>query len=270
LIGDGTNNYAHINGNPVDPNLEWSAAIWFKPDTGGLGVTGTVRSFVFETDGTTYPISFGLRAGAGASSTVFQLYTHTTSTSTSQDAIVPAAQMDQWHQLVLTYDAALGTMTGYLDGAATYNLALGPGTTLQSYTGFNLGTYRTADGRWFKGLLDELAFWQRRLSSSEVGQLLALGRAGASVLTKIQAFTTNGAPAGCFTLTWRAAPGLRYAVEASSDLRSWSDTVVTNYVAAAETVSVFISPVQPPPTNGYYDPGLNGASQRFYRVRWNP
>lgn len=281
LIGDGTNNYAHINGNPVDPNLNWSVATWFKPDTGGLGLTGAVRSFVFETSGTTYPISFGLRAGADASSTVFQLCTHTMSTSISQDAIVPAAQVDQWHQLVLCYDATLGKMTGYLDGAVTYHLALGPGTTLQSYTGLNLGTYRTANGHWFKGWLDELAFWQRRLSSSEVGQLLALGRAGASVLSseptlvlpgepKAQAFFSNAAPTGSYTLTWHAVPGLTYAVEATSDLRSWPDTVVTNYTAATETVSILISPVQPPPANGYFDPGLNGARQRFYRVRWSP
>jgi hypothetical protein len=273
LVGDGTNNCARINGNPVDPNQDWSVAAWFKPDTGGLELTGSARAFIFETGGTTYPISFGLRAGTGAHSTMFQRYTQTAGTSASQDWAVPAALVDQWHQIVLTYDAALGSLTGYLDGSATYNLALGPGTTLQSYTGFHVGTYRSADGRWFKGLIDELAFWQRRLSASEVGQLLTLGKAGAAVLTgapEIRAFAADPAPAESFTLTWRAASGLQYVVEASSDLRSWPDTIATNCLAAAETVSIVISPAQPPPTNGYYDPGLRGASQRFYRVRWNP
>jgi hypothetical protein len=273
LLGDGMNNYAHLNGNPMDLSQDWSVAAWFKPDTGGLGITGSVRSFIFETAGSTYPISFGLRAGADTNSTLFQFYTQTTSTSTSQDAVVQNSQVDQWHQIILTYDAALGALVGYLDGAETYSLALGPGTALQSYTGFNLGTYRTADGRWFKGLIDEVAFWQRKLDSGEVAQLLSLGNAGASVLTSastIQSFATNSTPAGSFTLTWRGAPGLKYSIEASSDLRSWPDTVVTNYIAPAETMSLVISPVQPPPTNGCYDPALGSAPQRFYRVKWNP
>lgn len=273
LLGDGTNNYAHLNGNPVDPNLDWTVAAWFKPDTGGLGLAGSVRFFVFETAGSTYPISFGLRAGADTNSTVFQLYTQTTSSSASQDVVVPDSQVDQWHHLVLTWDAAQGTLAGFLDGSPAYSILLGPGAALTGYSGFNLGTYRAADGRWYQGLIDEVAFWQRSLGSGEVAQLRALGQAGASVLTGapvIQSFTANSAPAGSFTLTWRAAPGLRYAVEASSDLQHWPDTLAANYVAPGESVTIVISPAQPPPANGFHDPALNGAGQRYYRVLWTP
>jgi len=273
LSADGTNDYAHITGNPVDPNQNWSVAAWFKPDTGGLGLTDTTRAFVFETSGATYPISFGLRAGPDSSTTDFQLFTQTGTGSVSQDYLLPASQVDQWHHIVLTYDAAAGALTGYLDDVRTHGIELGPGAILQSYVGFNLGTYRTADGRWFKGLIDEVAFWQRKLSRAEVRQLYTLGSAGASVLTgvpEIRVFAANTVPADSFMLLWSAAPGLKYDVEASHDLSDWSDTVVTNHTAAADTVSMIISPTSPPPANGYYDSGLSNASQRFYRVRWHP
>ncbi len=273
LSGDGTNDYVHIAGNPVDPNQNWSVAAWFKPDTGGLGLTDTTRAFVFETSGATYPISFGLRAGSDSSTTDFQLFTQTGTGSVSQDYLLPASQVDQWHHIVLAYDAAGGVLTGYLDGSGTYAIEPGAGALLQTYSGFNIGTYRTADGRWFKGLIDEVAFWQRKLSQAEVGQLYTLGSAGASVLTgvpEIRAFAANTVPAGSFMLIWSAAPGLKYDVEASHDLSDWSDAVVTNHTAAADTVSIIISPTSPPPANGYYDSGLSNASQRFYRVRWHP
>lgn len=269
LSCDGTNDHARIAGNPVDPNQNWSVAAWFKPDTGGLGLSDTTRAFVFETGGTTFPISFGLRAGASGH-TDFQVYTQTPTGSPFQGYDVPNAQVDQWHHIAITYNPAMGVMKGYLNGVETHNLALGPGVVLQSYTGFNIGTYRGADGRWFKGQIDELAFWQRELASGEVQQLRSLGLAGASVLTGAPEIVAITPAAGDgFTLTWRAARGLSYTVEGANTLDDWS-VIIPSHTAQAETVSITLSRTQPPPENGYHDPGLADAAQRFYRVKWNP
>lgn len=272
LIGDGTNNYAHIQGQPVDPNRNWSVAAWFKPDTGGLGLSTDARAFVFETAGTTYPISFGLRAGSSGN-TDFQLYTHTVGSSPSQSHYLPAAQVDQWHHILITYKDATGALIGYLDGRQTHSIGLGPDALLQSYAGFNLGTYRAADGRWFKGLIDEVAFWQRNLDPNEAALLYALGQAGASILTgapELLSFSPNLEGDGGYWLRWRAVPGFRYTIEASTDLLNWSIASATDCLATDQTASVLISPVSPTPPNALYDPGIASAGARFYRVRSQP
>jgi hypothetical protein len=278
LSGDGTNDYAHINGNPVDPNQNWSVATWFKPNTAGLGITDATRLFVLETTGTdTPPISYGLRAGTadpntGDPRTDFQLYTYNATAASLQDFYLLNPQVDQWHHAVLTYDAVNGVMKGYLDGAESHSIVMGPGNTLRGYFGFNVGTYRSADGRWFKGLIDEVTFWQRKLSPAAVSQAYSLGNAGipwiASV-PEVSSFTPGTSPAGSFNLNWQALSGLSYSVEASSDLVDWSTTIATNLTAAGGSISIIISPTQPPPANGYYDPGMSASPQRFYRVRWD-
>jgi hypothetical protein len=209
-----------------------------------------------------------------ANGTDFQVYTYTVAAAGAfMDYNVPNAQVDQWHYIVVTYDAAAGVLRGYLDGVETHNYSPGPGTVLSGYYGFNLGTYRLADGRWFKGLIDEVSMWQRTLSPAAITQAYNLGSNGVSWLAsvpKILAFTPNASPVGSFTLTWQSAANAKYSVEASSDLSDWSQTIMSNYTATTNTVAITISPTQPPPGNGCYDPGMTGASKRFYRVRWNP
>ena len=277
LACNGSNVYAHIIGNPVDPNLNWSVAAWFKPNTGGQGITNTARLFVLEAVGN-YPISFGLRQGTadpntGAPRTDFQLYTYTAaSTSAFQDYYLPNTQVDQWHHIVITYDPVAGVMTGYLDGSPTHSLVLATGTTLASYSGLNIGTYRNADTRWFSGLIDEVYTWQRTLSPAAVALAYSLGNDGVATLTsqpRILGFNPT-VPTGGYSLSWQSVAGLKYNVLASSDLTNWTATVVTNYVAATNVAALILSGTQPPPVNGFFDPGLTGAKQRFYRVQLNP
>lgn len=278
LSCDGTNDYAHIVGNPVDPNQNWSVAAWFKPNTGGLGLTDTTRAFVFETAGANYPISFGLRAGTpdpdtGDPRTDFQLFTLTSAGALSTNHYVVNSLVDQWHHIAITYDAATGAMKGYIDGTLTHNLAVASNAVLLGYDGFNVGTYRVADGRWFTGWIDEVTTWQRTLSPAAVAHANALGNAGISWITgmpRILNFASTPTPAGGFTLTWQSTPGFKYNVQASIDLADWSSTVAANHAATAETTTIVITPTQPPPANGFYDAGLSGAPRRFYRVQWNP
>ncbi|HRZ37016.1 MAG TPA: hypothetical protein P5534_11715 [Candidatus Paceibacterota bacterium] len=278
LSCDGTDDYAHIIGDPFDPNQNWSAAAWFKPDTGGLGVTDAARLFVFESTGANYTLSFGLRAGTpdpdtGDPRTDFQIFTVSAAGAPAVSYPLANSLVDQWHHIVITYDAAAGVMKGYLDGSPTHTLALGPDSVLQDYSGLNIGTYRAADGRWFAGWIDEVSAWQRTLSPGAVAQAYAMGSAGESWLTggppRIIAFAPAASPQGGWTLTWQAVVGRKYDIEASNDLEDWSDVVADDYAATAATASIVIVPTQPPPANGFYDAGLSGASHRFYRVRWN-
>jgi hypothetical protein len=86
--------------------------------------------------------------------------------------------VDSWHHLVLTYDVDTNELLGYLDGTLRYQLTLaGP---LSPVAGFHTGTYRSANGRWFKCFVDEQVFWQRTVTPDEAVALFEAGTAGQS------------------------------------------------------------------------------------------
>jgi hypothetical protein len=283
LMGNGTNNHANIPGNPLDPQQDLTVSAWFKPDTAGTGLYGTsTRYFVFETAGNWAPISFGIRGTTvtdtnGQQTCDFQYYGHwSDNTKPSFDVYVPVSQVDQWHHVVQIFrkvsdNPYTNSMDCWLDGVLQTNLLMiKTNAYMTNLAGFNFGTYRSANGRWFNGLIDEVALWQRALSPAEVVQIYTNGLAGKSVLgpapPKILSFKPNTSPAGSFILSWQAQSGLKYGVAASSDLTGWQTAVVTGYTTTVGTASIIVSPKQPPPAGGYYDPGMNGATQRFYRV----
>lgn len=276
LLCDGLNNCAVIDGNPVDQTLSWTVSAWFKPQTDGLGyITSTNRGFIYET-GTNYPISFGLRGGPSEEQTNFQLYTLTSANQASSvDHMVPTEELDQWHHILETYDATTGLITAWLDGEAVYSIETaieGVPVPLQTYSGFRLGTYRGVDGRWFKGLIDEVALWQRPLSASEAISVYTTGKAGLSLTDagpelSLAGFTPIAGAPGAFELSWVSTPGLKYAIEASSDLADWSTTLVEEAAATAAVTSFRIYPTFPAPAGALYDPGAQAGGKRFYRVR---
>lgn len=276
LLCDGINNYAGIDGNPVDPTLSWTVSAWFKPDTGGLGYAGAAtRAFIFETGGN-YPISFGLRGATNPDDTTYQMFSLLNSgAALSVSVDKPNSQLDQWHHFVQTYDAATGAITGYLDGVAALSLSAVVGEApvpLQTYTGFRLGTYRAADGRWFKGLIDEVAMWQRPLGRSEIELVYALGKAGlalpaAGAASAPAVFLAVPGQPGVYQITWPTIPGLKYALEASSDLIDWSTTLAEEIPATGSTLGFQIVPALPAPAGALYDPGAAGSPQRFYRPK---
>jgi len=291
LLCNGTNVYVNIPGNPVDPQQDLTVSAWFKPDTGGTGLFGvtSARYFVFENSDPTKtwaPISFGIRGGTvldtnGNQTCTFEWYGHwSDNTKPHFDSYVPVARVDQWHHVaqifrLISVNPYTNAMECWLDGVLQTNLLMvKTNAALTNISGLNFGTYRGADSRWFKGQIDECALWQRALSSNEVVQLYTNGLAGKSVLTpappQIIALTPAAVPAGSYLLSWKALAGLKYSVFASSDLTSWQPALVTGYTTASGTATIIVSATEPPPNGGYYDPGLNGATQRYYRLQVQP
>jgi hypothetical protein len=299
LIGNGTNNYAHLGGNPLNSQQDLTVSVWFWPNTGGTGYAGTTtRAFVFETTDPTAtyaPISFGIRGTTittpswvytnsyanGTPTCDFQWYgMFSDSSKPYADTYVPANLVDQWHHVVQIYRTVSGSLTlsnsepytnemeCWLDGVMTTNqFYTKTNVSVTNLLGFNIGTYRTATGRWFNGYIDEVAMWQRALSPAEVSQLYAVGRnhfpVPAANLT-ILSLTPNATPANSLTLSWQAVAGLKYGVEGSSDLVNWSAPFLTGYTATSTIPVITIVPA-PAPGN-FYDPGMTHGSQRFYRL----
>ncbi|MDB6174040.1 MAG: hypothetical protein JWL59_3351 [Chthoniobacteraceae bacterium] len=177
LLLDGNGDYADIVGNPVKINGDWTVSVWFRPDTAGLGLDGTKRFQVFETSGGTFPISYSLRGEGGtAEQTSFEMTSQAnTASGLPSSYLLADSQTDSWHHILITYNSATKVMRGYLDGVSRHLFSV---EGLLGYTGFHLGTYRTANDRWFKGRLDEVAIWQRALSGEEAVQVWTLGSNG--------------------------------------------------------------------------------------------
>lgn len=91
----------------------------------------------------------------------------------------------EWIHLVHAFSTTGSTVTlsVYTNGAFVFSKAVSSNSMFDAkqVRGFHFGAYRTAtgpaDGRCFKGMFDELAFWNRTLSAEEV---LALYQRGAS------------------------------------------------------------------------------------------
>jgi hypothetical protein len=75
--------------------------------------------------------------------------------------------LNVWHHIVVTHDPAAGTIM-YINGAVTSTNSA-TGTIVQQNTPLIIG--KITDTSRFVGILDELAFWQRTLTSDEVTDL---------------------------------------------------------------------------------------------------
>lgn len=179
LALDGSGDYLDVT-SLVPMTAPWSVAAWYLSD---VPYSGTARGFVFETSGG-YPISFGLREGSSAGDTSHQVYTQLVPASGPNQVmeIADGATVGEWYHILLVHTPATatqaGAVTGYLDGVPQYNLTVPAGSTLASADGLHIGTYRTADGRWFDGSIDEVAMWGRALTPIEAMELHQRGVAG--------------------------------------------------------------------------------------------
>jgi hypothetical protein len=186
---DGSGDYLRINAN-VNTTASWTISAWFRSD---VVPTGTNRHFVYESTGS-YAMSYGIRDGT-AGNTNFQVFVdRTTGADVSQDFQVADAGVtpDAWFHVVEVYDDATDTITGYLNGVQRYSLVIGEGDTPVATTGLNIGTFRTANARFFDGAIDEVAVWDRALSPVEAEEVHARGNQG-ETLTAVKYNVALGA-----------------------------------------------------------------------------
>ncbi len=144
----------------ADGTTTYSVAGWFKV-TGGAG-----RRFLWETF-PNYAISTEITP-AGTLKAFSQLADN--SGPNADTFITPFEH--EWHHAAVTFDSAAGVASIYFDGVKVdvpYVLPQGVGTAATA--GFNIGTYRSANDRFFEGLIDDVAVWSRVLSESEIAWL---------------------------------------------------------------------------------------------------
>jgi len=187
---DGVNDFMNVTTN-VTANAAWSVSAWFRSD---IVPTGTGRHFVYESSGggNGYTMSFGLRDGTtgvpagSAAQTSFQVFSYYNATAVNAQTLVDdAAVANTWYHTLSVFTPATPTTTGsivsYLGGSQVSSITLPVGAVMEPVTGFRVGTYRSANGRWFDGSIDEVAIWNRSLTPAEAAEVFTLGNNGQAI-----------------------------------------------------------------------------------------
>ncbi len=124
------------------------------------------RNFVFESQGN-YDVSYGDGGSNNFTSYVGQVGIGTTTTSA-----------EQWHHVLHSFssDGSNTTLNAYIDGVLMHS---GSATTSSvDFPAINVGTYRSANGRWWDGMIDEVALWDRALNTAEAAEVYNRGLGG--------------------------------------------------------------------------------------------
>ena len=180
---DGTGDYMGVN-SITNVNQPWTVSAWFRPD---LAPAGAARMMVYESRGA-YAMSYGLREGTATADTNFQLFNQRTGGDLQGNLQVPdSASANQWHHIITSFTPSTptttGSLRGYLNGVLQYNITVPVNSTHGTSTGFNVGTYRNADGRWFDGAIDEVALWNSTLGAQDAYWIYNLGDRGFALST---------------------------------------------------------------------------------------
>ena len=136
-----------------------------------------------------------------------------------------AVDDDEWHHLALISIPDEGVelyVDGELEGTS------GPPNLEDNDLPMMIGENPDARGRTWNGLVDDLAFWNRALSESDVRTLWNDGEGrspigGTSLGFQItEAVYTPGDPAK-ITVTWQSRAGESFIVEQSTDVQNWEE-----------------------------------------------
>jgi Concanavalin A-like lectin/glucanases superfamily/Putative Ig domain/Bacterial Ig domain len=173
---DGTNDYMRVADAPA-----------LRPAS--LTVEGWVR--YYRTDGTRTFINKPVGAGSTTNRS-FTVYSHDgvlrgfVGNAGGNSTVIAsnhfALTSNRWYHLAFTYDGTTGLQTLYVDGAfatnAVANQPIGYDTNtvtmgMQYYAGFNTW--------YFSGIQDEVAFYNRALTATEIASIYNAGAAGKNV-----------------------------------------------------------------------------------------
>ncbi|MDF7805927.1 choice-of-anchor Q domain-containing protein [Pontiellaceae bacterium B12219] len=177
---DGIDDYLQLTGAPAGEVVEddplpatTTISVWFKADS---APSGTARYMVYET-APNFTLSLGLREGSNTANTKVQVYSDLlTGTDPFTSVEIPDSEIaGQWVHALMTLSHDAGgsesltiRVNNHIDATATFEADV---SDFQVFGDFHIGTYRISNARWFPGLIDELAVWERELTTQEIDQL---------------------------------------------------------------------------------------------------
>lgn len=154
---DGTDDYIDLVTSPVDIQSDFSVALWVNKTV--KGGTDNDRFIELNTDANN---SFTI--GTNSGSAVYAVRLNRAGAGVINAVAYGSWDASAWAHLVYTVSGTTGTF--YRNGlafATTGSAAITP-----AGTGYNIGRRPDANSTtFFKGMLDDVAFWNRALTASE-------------------------------------------------------------------------------------------------------
>ena len=136
---------------------------WFRWTGGGGGSDG--RNFVIENRGTTqFPLTLLASPSAANIQTAYRL------AGREWEALAGGTlTSNQWTHAAATFNRAANSLTLFINGVGVATNSSVPAGHIESWPGgINIGTYRAADNRWFKGQISEVRIWNVARTASEI------------------------------------------------------------------------------------------------------
>ena len=166
-------------GNPVDLGQSFTVSAWYNLVEDPMGSSSN-RYFIFESE-TSFDVSYGARdLGVGVPGiNDGQVFTGSGDNFGVEDAALPG-----WHHVLQVYssDEVDTTITTYIDGVLLDETIVTSSAGIFD-SGLNFGAARNSQtNRGFEGLIDEVAIWDRELTSTEIDEVYNAGLNGDSLL----------------------------------------------------------------------------------------
>lgn len=122
----------------------------------------SARNYIIESTPNYAAIAFEVSAG--------YLKAWITNSATTQDRNITSNILmptNRWVTVAATWKEN-DTLQIYQDGEMVGSVSIAGVTIGKNQNGVNIGTYRSANGRWFNGKIDNISMWNRRLSDKDI------------------------------------------------------------------------------------------------------
>ena len=235
----GNNQYIRIpNSSVLTPTDSFSIDAWIYPTVDGALIIfskwgdmddyASQRSYNFQTD-TNRRLTFGISDDAHQNDSSFHTF------STPPNAI----ELNAWNHVAAVYDRSTGTRTIYVNGNVQASRTDAPITITHGAADVAIGAVQrssTLAQFFFQGSIDELDFFNRALSPTEIQSIYAAGPSGkcnGAPLAPVTSFSARGpfSDAGPITFLATGPAHVKMRVQFSTDSNiktdgnesSWAD-----------------------------------------------
>ena len=151
-------------------NNDYSVSLWVKPNAFPSSDWYTIINKSYTSHTSPY-YQFLLKAQSNGFQFLF-----TDSSNNSAQTIDYNTSTIKWYHLIFTYNSTAKQFNIYVDGINRGNLIVGNHTNYNTYITTGILSNLTTNSKYqMKGSIDEMGFWNRELSASEVSTLYNSG-----------------------------------------------------------------------------------------------
>ena len=168
---DGVDDYILIEENVLPDSGDYTISIWVKADSANTGA----RTLISQSDTSGSPFFFGFNSVSDSFGTIKMNQDWKSLDKT------PFYLDNKWHLYTIVNDGIIGdsanitdTSLFYIDGIES-SVVMGKGKSYPIDESFFIGTMWDSSGEFFSGAIDDIAAWDRKLSSEEISSLYNSG-----------------------------------------------------------------------------------------------